>query len=605
MALNRAAIASLPRSTGVYILRDTAGKIIYIGKAKNIRSRVRSYLAQDSRIFTGHICSQTDKVDYVLTRNETEALLLENQMIKAHKPRYNIDLKDDKTYVRFKITLTHSWPGIYITRKVIHDGSRYFGPYSSAQATRKTLSAIGRIFPIRRCKDTEFENRSRPCMFHQIGLCMAPCVYKEIREEYTEILHDLISFLEGRNTDLQKSLAVRMKNESDLLNFEKAAKIRDQIEAIRNTLVPQAIVGDTLSDSDVFGTYRHRDMMQISVLSVYHGTLADSHNFTVRTVVEEDLMTNSILQFYLNRQEIPPVVYCDTLPESRAMLEEILSDMRGSSVKIRKGSRGKSLQWIVMAQENARNHAQGTDTSVLDEIARAFHLTSIPYRMECFDVSNLQGSYAAASRAVFIDAIPDKTLYRHYRIRSKDTPDDFTMLKEVIERRLHSDEAKPDLLVLDGGKGQLGMCIKVFNELGIPPLPVVAMAKAKGRKPDRFFLPGRKDAIALPERSAALKTLQRIRDEAHRFAIRYHRNLRSKASGSILEEIPGIGPRKTAVILKALARIEDLSALSEQDLSTIPGLTKADRKALLEHLIGTMKKSPHTTPNDHFSGASE
>jgi len=586
MALIQDMITGLPRATGVYLLRNTGGQIIYIGKAKNLRSRLRSYLTDDTRIYTQRICAQTDKIDYILTRNETEALLLENQLIKAHKPRYNIDLKDDKTYVRFKITLAHPWPGIFITRKVIKDGSRYFGPYSSAQATRKTLSAIGRIFPVRRCRDTEFENRSRPCMFHQIGLCMAPCVYRDIRKEYDQTLDDLISFLEGRNRDLERSLIQRMKSASDALNFEKAAQIRDQIDAIRTTLVPQAIVGDSFTDIDIFGTYRQHGQLQISILSVYQGILSDSHNFSVKEVFEEDLVTNSILQFYLNRTEIPPLIFIDTLPENRESLAAILSDMRGSRVTIRKALRGKPLQWILLAQENARNHSREKGSSVLDDIARAFHLGAIPYRMECFDVSNLQGAYATASRAVFIDAVPDTTLYRHYKIRSKETPDDFSMLKEVMERRLGSDEPKPDLIILDGGKGQLEVCLRVFREMDIPSIPVIAMAKARGKKSDRFFVPGRKNPVLLPERSGSLRTLRMIRDEAHRFAIRYHRLLRRRATKSLFEEIPGIGPKKATALLKTLGRIEDLSQCSAQDLEHIPGLTEADRIAVLSLLKG-------------------
>ncbi|MDT8273267.1 MAG: excinuclease ABC subunit UvrC, partial [Desulfomonilia bacterium] len=349
MALMQDMITGLPRATGVYLLRNTRDQIIYIGKAKNLRSRLRSYLTDDTRIYAQRICAQTDKIDYILTRNETEALLLENQLIKAHKPRYNSDLKDDKTYVRFKITLAHPWPGIFITRKVVKDRSRYFGPYSSAQATRKTLSAIGRIFPVRRCRDTEFENRSRPCMFHQIGLCMAPCIYRDIRKEYDQTLDDLISFLEGRNRDLERNLIQRMKSASDALNFEKAAQIRDQIDAIRTTLVPQAIVGDSFTDIDIFGTYRQHGQLQISILSVYQGILSDSHNFSVKEVFEEDLVTNSILQFYLNRTEIPPLIFIDTMPKNRESLAAILSDMRGSRVTIRKALRGKPLQWVLLA----------------------------------------------------------------------------------------------------------------------------------------------------------------------------------------------------------------------------------------------------------------
>ena len=584
MGLNANIIDKLPRSTGVYLLRNKKGQIIYIGKAKDIKSRLRSYLVRDTRPYARHIVENTDTVDFMITRNEKEALLLENQLIKAHKPRFNIDLKDDKTYVRIKITAKNDWPGIYITRRVLKDGSHYFGPYSSVQATKKTLSAVGRIFPVRRCKDTVFKNRTRPCMYFQIGLCTAPCVRKISSKEYSLLVQDMISFLEGKNKHLERTLYVRMKEEAEKFNYETAARIRDQICAIKNTLIPQIVVGNATVDTDVFGTCKHHSNIQVAVLHIAKGILADSNNFTLRNNEDEDFTSNCILQFYLQRPFIPSYIYMDIIPGQKDMLEGILTDMRGSKVTIRKALRGRPRQWTDMARGNARNYYKAIDSSVLDDIARFLHLNTIPYRMECYDISNLQGTHATASRAVFIGAEPDKSLYRHYKISGISGQDDFAMMEQVIRRRMSTDEPKPDLIVIDGGKGQLNACINVLNDLDMGTVPVVAMAKARGTETDRFFVPGRKDPVRMSQRSHALRVLMNIRDEAHRFAIKYHRNLRMKSATSIFEEIPGIGPKKTRSLLKHTSRIDNLAEITEEDLAGCPSINKIDIVNILNYL---------------------
>lgn len=326
--------------------------------------------------------------------------------------------------------------------------------------------------------------------------------------------------------------------------------------------------------------------MEVAVLQVEKGTLTDSHSISVKPAAEEDLMTAVILQFYLGGNEIPGSILVETIPEDRGMLEEVLGRLRGSRVRISRPMRGKPLQWMAMALDNARTHAQGSDSSSLEEIARAFHLWAIPYRMECYDISTLQGGSSAASRVVFIAGEPDKSLYRHYRIRTVQGQDDFAMLKEVFERRLKGDETRPDLIVIDGGKGQLNMFLRALEELGRPRIPVAAMAKARRGTVDRFFLPGRKDAIRLPERSASLRTLQRLRDEAHRFALKYHRQLRSGTSASSFEDIPGIGKKKAKTLLRFTAGMKDPSTISAADLQKVPGLNRKDIENILARLAG-------------------
>lgn len=584
MALNHGIITSLPRSPGVYLMKSALGEIIYVGKAKDLKGRVQAYLGQDTRPSVPYIADQTDQVDFIVTRNEKEALFLENQLIKSHRPRFNIDLKDDKSYVRLKITVNDEWPRISVTRKVLKDGALYFGPYASATAIRTTLSAVSRIFPLRRCKDTAFRNRTRPCMYHQIGLCSAPCTGRIAREAYGEVVEDLVTFLEGRNRDLEGRFTERMNREASRQNYEAAAKIRDQLSAIRESLVPQVVVGSTPTDIDVFGTYRLKGKARITVLHFSRGTMTDSRLLMVNDTGEEDFMTTCVLQFYLRNGNIPPLVYIDFEPETGDLPEQILSDLRGSRVSVRKGTRGRPRQWVEMAQENARLSGRTRETSALDDLARAFRLPGIPFRMECYDISSFQGGNPVASRVVFTGGEPDKSLYRHYRIRDIAGQDDFAMMEQVLRRRLCGDEAKPDLLVIDGGKGQLSVCVRVLESLGMEAIPAVAMAKPRGAKVDRFFFPGRKDAVFLPERGEPLKLMQRLRDEAHRFAVKYHTHLRSRAISSVLEEIPGIGPKKARAILKGTAHVKGLSRLTPADLASIPLLSKGDIDRVLDHI---------------------
>jgi excinuclease ABC subunit C len=530
MPLTPEIIEVLPKDTGIYLMRDKKNRIIYVGKALDIRNRVKAYLGQDTRPYVSHIREHAEKVEFVLTGNEKEALLLENQIIKTHRPRYNVLLRDDKTYVSIKLTVNHDCPGISITRRVVKDGSRYFGPYSSVRATRSTLSAIGRIFPIRRCKDTEFSNRVRPCLYYQIGLCLAPCVKKQAAVDYKQAVEDMILFLEGKNTDLISILEGRMQKYAVGLEFEKAAKIRDQIEAIKTTLVPQTVSSATSTDTDIFGVHRYESTAAIAVLRIMDGSIADTNAFSVRAGDGQDFITPVIVQYYLGGRQIPPIIYSDELPEEIDSITAILAEQRSGKTEIKKPQRGKARHWLDMANETA-SKAIGTGESTLDEIAITFKLQTLPWRIECYDISNLSETNAVGSRAVLTGGEPDKSLYRHYKIKNVEGQNDFAMLHEVLSRRFkNTSENIPDLIIIDGGKGQLAMCLKVMSELGINDVPVAAMAKERGASKDRFFIPGRKEPVHLPARSQALMMLQNLRDEAHRFAITYHRKLRSKSA---------------------------------------------------------------------------
>ncbi|RLA97147.1 MAG: excinuclease ABC subunit C [Deltaproteobacteria bacterium] len=589
MALTHNMIESLPRITGVYIMKDSTGRPIYVGKAKDIRSRVRAYLGQDTRPFVRFIQENTSRLDFIATSNEKEALLLEDRLIKTYKPKYNIFLKDDKTYVRFKVTVKDQWPGIYITRRVLKDGSLYLGPYSSANATRETLSAIGRIFPVRRCKDSEFRNRSRPCIYYQIGLCLAPCVGKVTQKEYAQVVDDMILFLRGKDKALLRQLEERMQKEAKEQNFERAAKIRDQIAAIKDTLVPQMVIGTYKSDVDVIGTFSTRQRIDISLLHISGGSIVDTDTFVIDTNGHDlkDVVLRFMVRFYQDKKSIPNTIYTQVIPGDKETLESILSDKKGSQVRIARPSRGRPKAWLEMAQANASNHglAKEEKLSALEDIAKTLHLPHIPYRMECYDISSIQGAYAVGSRVVFMDSQERKDMYRHYRIKGVPSQDDFAMMEEILRRRFLGDDSRPDLIVIDGGKGQLNVCVRVLKDLGIKNIPVVAMAKKRGGKTDRFFLPGRKNPVMMPRDSEGLKILQRLRDEAHRFAITYHRRLRLRSlKRSTLEEIKGIGPVKASIILKQLGGKHELGRVMPEDLSPCKGLSRKDIERVIAYL---------------------
>lgn len=593
MPLSIEMIKALPREPGVYYMLNATGQIIYVGKALNLRSRVRAYLGQDQRPYVKYIASETERLECVVTANEKEALLLENRYIKLHRPRYNIELKDDKTYVSLKLTTQHAWPALYITRKTVSDGSTYFGPYASALTTRQTLAAIGRIFPFRRCKDSEFANRSRPCIYHQIGLCLGPCAGKVTGQDYAQMIRDLIRFLNGQNQELASELEARMRLEAERQNYERAAKLRDQIQAIATTLIPQTVTAMSGLTADVFGTYRQQERLSVAVLRYAGGNLIDSHGFSLTADASAEILTQVIVQFYLDRNRIPPSILVEQLPADSAALSAALSELKGSKVVLKVPRRGDGLSWLKLAQANARERE--VDEPVLSELARAFKLPRLPQRMECYDISTIQGRYAVGSRVVFVGGQPDKTLYRRYRIQAVAGQDDFAMLSEVLKRRFEHDPSRPDLIVMDGGKGQLGAGLRLLKELNLSEIPMIGMAKERGAKIDRFFLPGRKDAIELKPRSAALRTMQNLRDETHRFAITYHRQLRSKAGQtSWLNQIPGIGPKKAAAILKHTAGLTPKQELSYALLEGCPQLSAADIGRVIDY-----QQAQHQTDNDH------
>ena len=602
-----AQLATLPAQPGVYLLKDRGGKVVYVGKAKNLRARVRGYLrGGDGRSQIEFLMRRVATVDTLVTANEKEALILENNLIKQYKPRYNIRLKDDKTYLSVKVTLADAWPRVLVTRRIVKDGSRYIGPFSSAWAVRKTLDTIRKVFPLRTCTDAVFRNRSRPCLEYQIKRCLGPCCLPVDRAVYGEHLQHAVQLLEGKDADVHRDLRGRMEAAAEGLRFEDAARIRDQLHAIEQTVQPQQMVTHAGGDRDVFGLYREGGSIEVHVLFVRQGKLTGTQSYSLEDweLPDEEVMAAILTQYYQGDRYVPDEILVPVELDDARVREEYLSELRNRRVHVVYPQRGDKERLLAMATENARQSfaARRDDDArvekMLLELKRRLHLRNVPKRIECVDISNLQGTLAVGSLVVFDQGEADKASYRRFRIRTVEGADDFAMMFEVLQRRFRRGlEAKglPDLLIVDGGKGQLNVALRVFEELGITQVDAVGLAKARveraalardiRRKPELVFLPGRKNPVVLQPNSTALFLLQRLRDEAHRFAITYHKKLRRRDRLlSPLEGISGLGPARRRALLKRFGSVARLRAVAPEELATVPGITATLARRIIGHL---------------------
>jgi excinuclease ABC subunit C len=608
-------LATLPTRAGVYLLRDRNGKVIYVGKAKSLRSRVRSYFrGGDGRSQVAFLVDRAATFETLVTANEKEALILENNLIKQYKPRYNIRLKDDKSYVSVKIDEHHAWPRLIVTRKITRDGSRYLGPFSSAWSVRETLDAIRKIFPLRNCSDTVFRNRSRPCIEHQIKRCPGPCVLEVDAVEYRRNLDQTVDLLEGRNQQLVRTLTARMEAASEALRFEEAGRIRDQLRAIDTTVQRQQAVAHWGRDQDVFGLYREGGFVEIQVLFVRAGKLTGNQAYTFDDLEfsDDEVVAAVLTQFYQGDRAIPDGIVLPVALEDAEVRAEYLSERKGRQVEILCPQRGARLRLVEMATENARHsyaerRDQGTQRErMLEELRQRLHLRSAPKRIECFDISNIQGNSTVASMVTFDEGEPCPARYRRYRIRTVEGSDDFASMYEVLERRYRraKDENDfPDLLMVDGGKGQLNVAVEVLRALEIDGVDVIGLAKMRVerdarqaevlRSDERVFLPGRKNPVVLRRNSTALFLLQRVRDEAHRFAITYHRELRRRERlRSGLEDIAGVGPGRRRVLLRHFGSLKRLRAASEVEIAAVPGISARLAAEIHQRLAGLNAAEP-------------
>jgi excinuclease ABC subunit C len=583
-------ISRFPSSAGVYLMRDADGEIIYIGKARNLRQRVRQYFSAsgDSRYQIKFLVARVADIDIMLTDTEKEALLLENTLIKQHRPRYNLNLKDDKTYFSLRIDPRESFPRFTVIRKISRDGARYFGPYSSAAAAKEVLRQLQRMFPLRHYPLARCMSRDRPCLYHQIGQCSAPCKSLITADDYATLVDGAILFLEGKNHQLVAEFKRRMLAASDDLRFEEAARWRNLLNSIKQTVEKQKVV-TTGGDNDVIGFHRDGDRLEIALMFIRGGVLTGSRLFELHWQLENSRAVSEFVRSYYNQETyIPEEIHLPVDIEDSASLSELLSEYKGRKVTITRPQRGIKKELVELASKNAaaavreREDKQSAMESVLLELQRQLHLERPPKRIECYDISTIQGRFSVGSGVVFTNGKPDKALYRHYRIREVEGQDDFAMLSEVFSRRFRSENLEkygmPDLVVVDGGIGQLNAAMEIIKGLDMEnAFDIVSLAKSRveadsssaeiRKSSERVFLPGRRNPVVLRQSSPQLLLLAAIRDEAHRFAIEYHRKLRSKEGiASEIEQIPGVGAKRRIALLKHFG---SLQRLKQADLATI------------------------------------
>ena len=602
----RALVERLPQSPGVYILKDAKGQVMYVGKAKELRTRVRSYLRDgaDGRYHIQFLVRRVADLDFIVTDTEQEALILENNLIKKHRPRYNIFLKDDKTYVNVRLNVEHPWPRLTVVRRPRKDGARYFGPFASAGSTRSTLRMLGKIFPMRTCSDSELEGRQRPCLYYYIKRCPAPCVGLADGQVYRETVEKVTMFLKGRSTELVKTLQDKMKLQAAERRYEAAARTRDQLFAIERTLERQRITSTREAERDVFGVARANDRMAIQTLQVRDGkvTGGDSFYFDNATLPTGEHLSSFINQYYQAGAAIPAEIVVSEEVQDVSAIEEYLAARRERRVKIVRPQRGERRHQAAMAVKNAtaaleEHSASGRNKELLEELQDMLELKTYPRRIECFDVSNLQGKEAVASRVTFIDAEPAKALYRHYRVRTIEGANDYGMMEEVLRRRFARGVKEgdlPDLLLVDGGRGQLNVALRVLDELGVEELDVLGIAKVrdeerkrKVRGKERIYSPHLTEPLLLEGNSESLYLLERVRDEAHRFAITHHKRVRSKSfETSALDAVPGVGPVLKRRLLAAFGSVPRIREASVSQLTMVQGVSTSLAARLKEFLGG-------------------
>ncbi|MGE5561433.1 MAG: excinuclease ABC subunit UvrC [Chloroflexota bacterium] len=612
----------LPDKPGVYLMKNKSGEIIYIGKAVSLKNRVRSYF-QSSRNHspkTIAMVAQIDSFEFITTDNEVEALILESNLIKKHKPWYNIRIRDDKHYPYLRVSLNEDFPRITIARRVVKDGARYFGPYPNASAVRETIELARRLFPYRSC--ASIEGKPRPCLNYQIRRCLAPCQGYVSREDYGAMIKDLMLFIEGRTDDLLPAMQRDMEQAAERLDFERAAKLRDQIRAINEVVEKQKVLSTDLEDQDVAAFVRAGDEATAQFFHIRGGKLIGRHTYVLSGIEEQgdDEIADALLQQHYEEADfVPRDIYLSAEPASRQLIEQWLATKRGRPVHLHVPQRGEKAGLVKMALDNAElarkerlaERAVELETSETagEQLAAALGLGEAPRRIECFDISNIQGTEAVGSMVVFAGGKPKKEDYRRFKIKTVLGPNDFAMMQEVLRRRfgrglkereeisaaggLRRDEARfadfPDLLIVDGGKGQLSSAREVMRELGVEHIPTAGLAKEN----EWLYVEGRPDPIVLPRDSQALYLVQRIRDEAHRFAITYHRDLRKKRTlRSSLDDIAGIGPVRRTSLLKHFGSIARIRAASLEDLLAVAGMDRRAAEAVYQHFQQLAKDKP-------------
>ncbi len=600
-------LKNLPTKPGVYLYKNEAGKVIYIGKAVNLRARVRSYFHQSAQHApkTRRLVQEIADIEFIVAGSELEALLLENTLIKKHQPRYNVRLKDDKRYPYIKVNWQDPFPRVTTTRRVLEDGARYFGPYTAAGAAYQTLDLARKIFPYLTCTRNITGHDERACLYYHIGRCAAPCIGAVNQEEYRAIIQGLCDFLSGQTAPVVAGLQCQMQVAAEALDFEKAALIRDQLRAIESVVEKQKVVSPDLTDEDVIAFARQNSEACMQVFFIRGGRLIGREYFLLDGTAEEDdraVMTSFVKQFYDQVSSVPPEILLPQQVDEVMIIRDWLRSKRGANVVIKVPRKGQKRELVQMAAENAAEMLahlraqwqadESKQNEALSDLQQYLNLFEPPLRIECYDVSTLQGTNTVASMVVFVKGVPRKSDYRRFKIQGVKGQDDFASMQEVLRRRFKrmqdagyqvkknpgkKDEYNawsllPDLVIVDGGKGQLNAALQVLDEFELrDALAIAGLAKRE----EELFVPGRSEPVILPRNSQGLFLVQRIRDEAHRFAVGYHRKLRSKYGiASQLDQIPGIGPRRRQALLKTFGSVEAIRGASVEDLAAVPGMTR-------------------------------
>ena len=600
-----------PEKPGVYLMKDVSDKIIYVGKASVLRNRLRSYFGSPAGLSTKirRLVSQITDFEFIVTDTEAEALILENTLIKRYRPKFNARLKDDKTYPFLKIDLSEEFPRVYITRQVADDGARYFGPFASAGSVRQAMDLVKKLFPYRSCTKTITGKDPRPCLEYFINRCVAPCSGHSNKEEYERVIQQVIMFMEGDTESVTRELTYKMDDSSSKLEYERAAVLRDQIKSIERVAEEQRIKVDSnpIGDTDLIAIAQGTDETWIEVFFVRHGKLIGRDHFFMEGTQDDPvglILGQFIKQFYETSVVIPPSLLIQHPLEEHQLIQDWLRDKRGGRVQITCPQRGSNRKLLDVVVENANQglaqhrvkwlNNPDVINQAMDELQEHLSLPSLPSRMECYDISHIQGTNVVGSMVVFQDGKPKTAHYRRFKIKTVDGVDDYASMQEMLRRRLkrlsdvRSQRAKntddngisvtdgwsivPDLVIIDGGKGHLSAALEVFLELGLDDIPLAALAKEN----EEIFVPYTSDPIILPRNSQSLYLVQRIRDEAHRFAITYHRNLRSKGSlRSSIDLVTGIGPKRKRMLLRRFGSIQGIKEAPVDEIAAVPGLTRS------------------------------
>ena len=582
-------LEDLPTKPGIYFFKNSENDVIYIGKARSLKDRVKSYFGTTSDPKVHNILAETIDIDYIFTDSEKEATFLENNFIQQYQPKFNIRLKDDKAFPYLKVTLQDRFPGIFLTRRVEPDGARYFGPFSPVHQARKTIHLINKSFGIRGCRETIPGKRKRPCLEYDLKLCAAPCVQYISESEYRARVEDTLLFLEGKTDKLLRSLKQKMKEEAADEEFERAAQLRDLILAIEQLKAKPTLISTRQENKDIFGYSSVQNEVHLTVFRMRQGKVIETEVMSrkkKKNVSDSSILSSELLKYYKKSPDIPDKIILPFRISREKNISSSISQAKGKKIDMVIPIRGENKKLLELAQKNTEDLAQKEpDATSLSELKNLLRLKSMPQHIEGFDISNTGGDESVGSMVVFDEGKPNKSEYRKYKIRTVDGPDDVASLQEVIRRRYASlltegQEFMPDLVFVDGGKGQLNAALKALHELGVEDVAVASLAK----KEEQIFIPNQKDGLRLKRTSPALQLLQNIRDEAHRFAITYHRRRRTKKSfASPLDAISGIGPKRKKALLTKYKSVREIKKAPLKELEKILGAKTA------QNLLSSLK----------------